>query len=78
MTEQPSFRASLKGNFPAQLHYVLSEMAADGLECMASWQPHGRSFTVHDRKAFVETILGRYDLHGCAGPLTTLKHFGAF
>jgi hypothetical protein len=58
---QPSLRVCLKGNFPVQLHFVLSEMAMDGLEHIASWQPHGRSFKVHDRKAFVNSVLGRYD-----------------
>jgi HSF-type DNA-binding len=72
MTEQPLLRAHLNGNFPAQLYFVLSEMAADGLEHIASWQPHGRSFKVHDRKAFKDTVLGRYDCLVCLSLLTRL------
>jgi hypothetical protein len=44
-------------NFPERLHYVLSDMKKDGLQHVASWQPHGRCFVVHDQKLFVEKIL---------------------
>jgi hypothetical protein len=44
-------------NFPVKLHYMLSDMEADGLAHIVSWQPHGRSFTVHKPAAFVEQIL---------------------
>jgi hypothetical protein len=43
--------------FPEKLHYVLSDMEKDGLQHIASWQPHGRCFIVHDRKLFTEKIL---------------------
>jgi hypothetical protein len=43
--------------FPEKLHYVLSEMEKDGLQHIASWQPHGRCFIVHDQKLFTERIL---------------------
>jgi hypothetical protein len=43
--------------FPLRLHYVLSEMEKDGLQHVASWQPHGRCFIVHDQERFVESIL---------------------
>jgi hypothetical protein len=46
-----------ESNFPEKLHYVLSEMEKDGLQHIASWQPHGRCFIVHDRKLFAEQIL---------------------
>jgi hypothetical protein len=44
-------------NFPERLHYVLSDMEKDGLQHVASWQPHGRCFVVHDQQLFVEKIL---------------------
>ena len=44
-------------NFPEKLHYVLNEMEKDGLESVASWQPHGRCFIVHDPKQFSNDIL---------------------
>jgi hypothetical protein len=43
--------------FPERLHYVLSEMEKDGLQHIASWQPHGRCFVVHDQELFTEKIL---------------------
>jgi HSF-type DNA-binding len=46
--------------FPEQLHRALSEMASKGLDYIASWQPHGRSFKIHDTQAFVQLVLGRY------------------
>jgi hypothetical protein len=44
-------------DFTEKLHYVLNEMEKDGLQHIASWQPHGRCFIVHDRKLFTEHIL---------------------
>jgi hypothetical protein len=46
--------------FPEQLHSALSEMASEGLDYIASWQPHGRSFKIHDTQAFVQLVLERY------------------
>jgi hypothetical protein len=46
--------------FPEQLHRALSEMASEELDYIASWQPHGRSFKIHDTQAFVQLVLGRY------------------
>ena len=46
-----------ESNFPVKLHYMLSDMEADGLDHIVSWQPHGRSFTVNNPKEFVEKIL---------------------
>ena len=44
-------------SFPMKLHYMLSDMQADGLDHMVSWQPHGRCFVVHNSKLFVAQIL---------------------
>jgi hypothetical protein len=44
-------------DFAEKLHYMLSEMEKDGLQHIASWQPHGRCFIVHDRKLFTEENL---------------------
>ena len=46
-----------ESNFPVKLHYMLSDMEADGLDHIVSWQAHGRSFTVNKPKEFVEKIL---------------------
>lgn len=49
--------------FPDVLHHVLTVLEQDNQSHIASWLPHGRSFKVHDRKAFVETILPWYVDH---------------
>jgi hypothetical protein len=46
-----------ESNFPERLHYLLGEMEKDGLQHVASWQPHGRCFLIHDQKYFAEKIL---------------------
>jgi hypothetical protein len=61
MTEKPLPPLYARGNFPVQLHHLLDDMVTEGMEHIASWQPHGRCFKVHDRKAFVDSILHRYD-----------------
>lgn len=47
-------------SFPAKLHYMLNEMEKDGMDHIVSWQPHGRSFVVHNHHLFVRNILSRY------------------
>lgn len=44
-------------NFPAKLHYMLSELDNDGMDHIVSWQPHGRCFVIHRQKDFVEKVL---------------------
>jgi hypothetical protein len=51
---------SANRNFPAQLHFVLSELEADGMSDICGYQPHGRCFVVRKPKEFVEQILCRY------------------
>ena len=46
-----------KAYFPARLHFMLSELKSDGMESIASWQPHGRSFIVHKPKELELKIL---------------------
>ena len=43
--------------FPVKLHYMLSDMQADGLDHVVSWQPHGRCFIVHKPHVFADKIL---------------------
>jgi hypothetical protein len=47
----------VRHNFPDKLHYVLNEMAKDGMEHIMSWQSHGRCFIVHDQKRLEQHIL---------------------
>lgn len=46
--------------FPWKVHKMLDAVIEEGLEDVVSWQPHGRSFTVHKPKVFVEKIMSRY------------------
>lgn len=49
--------------FPEKLHEMLSALTAEGREDIISWQPHGRSFLVHEKKKFVEDVMPRYVLY---------------
>ena len=49
--------ANSEQNFPVKLHYMLSDMEADGLANIVSWQPHGRCFIVNKTEEFVSKIL---------------------
>lgn len=56
--------------FPWQLHDMLHDAEADGFTDIVSWEEGGRSFRVHDRNAFITTILPSY-FHG-------QKHYKSF
>lgn len=47
-------------SFPEKLHLLLGTMAEEGLENIASWQPHGRCFVIHDKEEFVASIMQRF------------------
>ena len=46
--------------FPVKLHRMLEGNAANGLEHIASWQPHGRCFVVHNQQEFVDLVMPDY------------------
>jgi hypothetical protein len=46
--------------FPFKLHAMLDQIEADGFANVVSWQPHGRSFVIHDKKSFVAKIMPQY------------------
>jgi hypothetical protein len=46
--------------FPVKLHSVLTQVEADGLAHVISWQPHGRCFVVHKPKEFVDHVMPKY------------------
>lgn len=48
--------------FPEKLFDMLNAAATVGFEHIISWQPHGRSFLIHYKNLFVETIMPRYVL----------------
>lgn len=43
--------------FPFRLHVLLTELEHDGMQAIASWQPHGRCFLINDQKRLVTEIL---------------------
>lgn len=43
--------------FPLRLHEMLADLEREGLSYMASWQPHGRCFAVHNQSEFVKHVL---------------------
>jgi HSF-type DNA-binding len=47
-------------NFPAKLHYILSEIERDGFEHIISWQPHGRCFMIRKPNELEQKILPLY------------------
>jgi hypothetical protein len=46
--------------FPTILYTVLNDMKKLGTEHIASWQPHGRAFAIHDQDAFEKCIIRKY------------------
>ena len=46
--------------FPWMLHALLDDAEKNGNDHIISWTPSGTSFRVHDRNAFMKTILPRY------------------
>lgn len=52
-----SARGGVVTAFPLVLHNLLTFVEEQGLSCIVSWQPHGRAFSVHDTKAFVEQVM---------------------
>jgi len=46
--------------FPIKLHKMLEGNGANGMEHIASWQPHGRCFVVHNQQDFVDLVMPRY------------------
>lgn len=51
---------SAKDAFPVILHRMLDEVEGTGHTNIISWNPDGRSFTVHQPKAFADTLMSKY------------------
>lgn len=63
-TRSPAVRkANCEAKFPMRLHVMLQEVHNDiNLKEMASWNPEGDAFKVHQKTLFAERILPRYFL----------------
>lgn len=56
-TDEGTKAHSSERNFPVKLHFILSELEADGLGHIVSWQPHVRCCVVHKQDDFVRMVL---------------------
>ena len=46
--------------FPQHLFHMLQKIEKEGLSHIVGWAPHGRSFAVHKREEFVNSVLPVY------------------
>lgn len=53
-------RGGVSVAFPLKLHSVLDQVERDGLAHVISWQEHGRSFSIHNPKEFVDHVMPKY------------------
>ena len=58
--EKQSNASSSVEKFPVKLHKIVERCETDGYSDIISWMPHGRSFKIHKRDAFVAQIMPRY------------------
>jgi hypothetical protein len=49
--------------FPHRLYNMLESVGLAGCSHVISFQPHGRSFKIHDRKLFGDNVLPHYFKH---------------
>jgi HSF-type DNA-binding len=49
-----------RNTFPSKLHFMLEQAQARGFAAIVSWQPHGRSFKIHNKTRFAQEILPHY------------------
>jgi hypothetical protein len=56
----PIAKGGVARPFPWRVHDMLDAAQKEGLGHIVSWQSHGRAFTVHKPKDFVEQIMPRY------------------
>ena len=56
----PRTDSVMSRSFPEKLHQLLDAVHEEGLEHIASWQPHGRCFVIHQKTEFVEDIMPRF------------------
>jgi HSF-type DNA-binding len=49
--------------FPWRLHEMLQDMEEQGLDCIVSWMPDGKTFRVHRPTEFVDRIAPKYFRH---------------
>jgi hypothetical protein len=58
--ERQTIRGGVAEPFPQRLYSMLQDVEKQGKSHIASFSPHGRSFAIHDMKAFATEILPKY------------------
>jgi len=74
--EEHPVRGGVTTPFPLKLHEMLTATAAEGLEDVVSWQPHGRCFVVHKPKDFVLMLPQYFKLSKLASFQRQLNLYG--
>lgn len=74
--EEHPVRGGVTTPFPLKLHDMLNATAAEGLEDVVSWQPHGRCFVVHKPKDFVLMLPQYFKLSKLASFQRQLNLYG--
>ena len=54
------FKEEVIGAFPSKLQTLLRIVEKHDLDQIVSWQPHGRSFLIHDANKFEDVIMRKY------------------
>ena len=54
------FKEEIIGAFPSKLQTLLRIVEKHDLDHIVSWQPHGRSFLIHDTNKFEDVIMRKY------------------
>ena len=73
--EHPA-RGGVTTPFPLKLHDMLVATAAEGMDDIVSWQPHGRCFVVHKPKEFVSLLPRFFKLSKLASFQRQLNLYG--
>lgn len=58
--EETKGKGGKKSTFPTKLYDLLENAEALGYSDVVSWQPHGRSFSVKDKKRFIKEVSPQY------------------
>jgi hypothetical protein len=69
-------RGGVTTPFPLKLHDMLVATAAEGMDDIVSWQPHGRCFLVHKPKEFVNLLPRFFKLSKLASFQRQLNLYG--
>ena len=58
--KSPSKHRQVEYLFPSKVYEMLETVESLGLSAAVSWQPHGRSFVINDKKVFMTDVVPRF------------------